>query len=91
MGVSSDVLCHPLSLMSLAFWGVPIVVQPMKAIASVAIAQKFSLEQNMAAGMVTAIMITLLSALGLIRRLGILVPVPFVLASLYPSILILPE
>lgn len=66
------------NILSGAFFGVPIVVQPMKAIASVAIAQKFTIGQNMAAGICTAAIITVLSSLGLIARLGRYLPVPIV-------------
>lgn len=50
----------------------------MKAIASVAIAQRFTVGQNMAAGLCTAAIISGLSMLGLISRLGKYLPVPIV-------------
>lgn len=56
----------------------PVVVQPMKAIASAAIAQNFTSGQNMAAGLCTAAIIFVLSLLGLISRLGRHLPVPIV-------------
>lgn len=50
----------------------------MKAIASVAIAQKFTIGQNMAADLCTAAIISALSVLGLITLLGKHLPVPVV-------------
>lgn len=61
-----------------AFYGVPLPVQPMKAIASVAISQKFNKEETAAAGLTMGIAVFLLSATGLLRWLNRVVPVPVV-------------
>lgn len=53
-------------------------VQPMKAIASVAISQHFSNEETSAAGLVMGFAVLLLSATGLLRWLHRVVPVPVV-------------
>src|SRR5690242_728601 len=42
-------------------FGVPLPVQPMKAIAAVAIARKFTIEENAAAGLVVATLVGLFS------------------------------
>ena len=59
-------------------FGIPLPVQPMKAIAAVAIARKFSLEENAAAGLVVAALVGLFSVTGLITRADRLTPIPVV-------------
>lgn len=59
-------------------FGVPLPVQPMKAIAAVAISQHFSKGETAAAGLTVAIAVFLLSATGLLRWLNRVVPVPVV-------------
>jgi xanthine/uracil/vitamin C permease (AzgA family) len=61
-----------------AFYGIPLPVQPMKAIAAVAISQKFSKDETAAAGLTMGIAVLVLSATGLLRWLGRVVPVPVV-------------
>lgn len=61
-----------------AFFGVPLPVQPMKAIAAVAISQKFSKEKTAAAGLVVSFAVLLLSVTGLLHWLHRVVPVPVV-------------
>lgn len=61
-----------------AFFGVPLPVQPMKAIAAVAISQNFSKEETAAAGLTMGIAVFVLSATGLLRWLHRVVPVPVV-------------
>lgn len=61
-----------------AFYGVPLPVQPMKAIASIAISQNFSKEETAAAGLTMGIVVFLLSATGLLRWLNRVVPVAVV-------------
>ncbi|KAK4503420.1 hypothetical protein PRZ48_004335 [Zasmidium cellare] len=61
-----------------AFYGIPLPVQPMKAIAAVAISQKFSKEETAAAGLTMGIAVFVLSATGLLRWLHRVVPVPVV-------------
>lgn len=61
-----------------AFYGIPLPVQPMKAIASVAISQGFNKEQTAAAGLTMGIAVFVLSATGLLRWLNRVVPVPVV-------------
>jgi xanthine/uracil/vitamin C permease (AzgA family) len=61
-----------------AFYGIPLPVQPMKAIAAVAISQKFTKDETAAAGLTMGIVVLVLSATGLLRWLGRVVPVPVV-------------
>ncbi|KAF2130450.1 hypothetical protein P153DRAFT_395862 [Dothidotthia symphoricarpi CBS 119687] len=59
-------------------FGIPLPVQPMKAIAAVAIARKFTLEENAAAGLVVAGLVGLFSVTGLIAWANRVTPVPVV-------------
>ena len=61
-----------------AIFGIPLPVQPMKAIAAVAIARKFTLEENASAGLVVASLVGILSIMGLIDWANRIVPVPVV-------------
>ncbi|KAK4539426.1 hypothetical protein LTR36_010947 [Oleoguttula mirabilis] len=61
-----------------AIYGIPLPVQPMKAIAAIAISQSFSKQETMAAGLTMGIAVFLLSATGLLRWLNRVVPVPVV-------------
>jgi hypothetical protein len=59
-------------------FGIPIPVQPMKAVAAVAIARHFSQEETAAAGIVVAALVGLLSVTGLTRWASLATPVPVV-------------
>ncbi|KAJ4989506.1 sulfate transporter [Stagonosporopsis vannaccii] len=59
-------------------FGIPLPVQPMKAIAAVAIARNFSLEENAAAGLVVATLVGVLSITGLINWANRVTPIPVV-------------
>ncbi|TID16977.1 sulfate transporter [Venturia nashicola] len=59
-------------------FGLPLPVQPMKAIAAVAIARSFSIGENMAAGMTVSIAVFLMSVSGLLEWFSRVVPVPVV-------------
>ena len=59
-------------------YGIPLPVQPMKAIAAIAISQEFSKQETAAAGLTMGIAVFLLSATGLLRWLNRVVPVPVV-------------
>jgi hypothetical protein len=61
-----------------AAFGIPLPVQPMKAIAAVAIARKFTLEENAAAGLVVASLVGIFSVTGLITWANRVTPVPVV-------------
>ncbi|KAK5114587.1 hypothetical protein LTR85_010164 [Meristemomyces frigidus] len=61
-----------------AVYGIPLPVQPMKAIAAIAISQSFSKQETMAAGLTMGIAVFLLSATGLLRWLNRVVPIPVV-------------
>jgi len=65
------------ALTGIAF-GIPLPVQPMKAIAAVAIARKFTLEENAAAGLVVATLVGLFSITGLINWAYRVTPIPVV-------------
>jgi hypothetical protein len=59
-------------------FGLPLPVQPMKAIAAVAIARKFSIEENAAAGLVVAGLVGLFSVTGMINWANRVTPIPVV-------------
>ncbi|KAF2642766.1 hypothetical protein P280DRAFT_468080 [Massarina eburnea CBS 473.64] len=59
-------------------FGIPLPVQPMKAIAAVAIARKFTLEENAAAGIVVAALVGILSVTGLLNWFNRVIPIPVV-------------
>jgi hypothetical protein len=59
-------------------FGVPLPVQPMKAIAAVAISQKFTKDETAAAGLVVSFAVLALSVTGLLQWLHRVVPVPVV-------------
>lgn len=59
-------------------FGLPLPVQPMKAIAAVAIARKFTMEETAAAGLVVAGSVGVLSITGLINWANRVTPVPVV-------------
>ncbi|KAF2116279.1 hypothetical protein BDV96DRAFT_491522 [Lophiotrema nucula] len=59
-------------------FGIPLPVQPMKAIAAVAIARKFTIEENAAAGIVVAALVGIMSITGLISWATRVTPVPVV-------------
>lgn len=59
-------------------FGIPLPVQPMKAIASIAIARKFTIEENAAAGLVVAALVGIFSITGLIKWANRVTPVPVV-------------
>ncbi|KAF1938789.1 hypothetical protein EJ02DRAFT_457545 [Clathrospora elynae] len=59
-------------------FGIPLPVQPMKAIAAVAIARKFTLEENAAAGLVVAGLVGVFSVAGLLNWANRVTPIPVV-------------
>ncbi|KAI9690754.1 MAG: hypothetical protein M1820_009851 [Bogoriella megaspora] len=59
-------------------FGIPLPVQPMKAIAAVAISNSFSKAQTASAGLFVAGVIFVLSATGLLRWFGRVIPIPVV-------------
>ncbi|KAF1930120.1 sulfate transporter [Didymella exigua CBS 183.55] len=59
-------------------FGIPLPVQPMKAIAAVAIARKFTLEENAAAGLVVAALVGFFSMTGLLNWANRVTPIPVV-------------
>lgn len=61
-----------------AIFGIPLPVQPMKAIAAVAISQNFTKQETAAAGLTVAFAVATLSITGLLRWFGRVVPVPVV-------------
>lgn len=61
-----------------AVYGLPLPVQPMKAIAAVAISSNFSREETAAAGLTVGAAVFVLSTTGLLGWLGRVVPVPVV-------------
>lgn len=59
-------------------FGIPLPVQPMKAIAAVAIAQDFTIRETVSAGIFVAAAIALLSLTGLIRWFTDVIPLPVI-------------
>ncbi|PVH92214.1 hypothetical protein DM02DRAFT_295941 [Periconia macrospinosa] len=59
-------------------FGIPLPVQPMKAIAAVAIARKFTIEENVAAGIVVAAWVGLFSVTGVLHKINAITPIPVV-------------
>jgi len=66
------------NLLTGVVFGIPLPVQPMKAIAAVAIARKFTVEENAAAGIVVAALVGILSITNLIDYVNRLIPVPVI-------------
>ncbi|KAG4033867.1 hypothetical protein MFRU_004g03650 [Monilinia fructicola] len=64
-------------LTGIAF-GIPLPVQPMKAIAAVAISRKFSIEETVSAGYTVAGVVLVLSSTGLLRWFTRMIPTPVV-------------
>src|SRR5271163_3559996 len=60
------------------FFGIPLPVQPMKAIAAVAISKSFNAGQTAAAGIFVASGIFLFSVTGVLTRFTALIPIPVV-------------
>ncbi|KAI0102062.1 hypothetical protein GGR51DRAFT_528468 [Nemania sp. FL0031] len=61
-----------------AVFGIPLPVQPMKAIAAAAIASHTSEPETMAAGSVTAGLVLVLSLTGLLRLVTKIIPIPVI-------------
>ncbi|CAI6315223.1 unnamed protein product [Periconia digitata] len=59
-------------------FGIPLPVQPMKAIAAVAIARNFTIQENAAAGIVVAALVGLFSVTGLLNKTNQFTPIPVV-------------
>ncbi|TGO57378.1 hypothetical protein BCON_0066g00270 [Botryotinia convoluta] len=59
-------------------FGIPLPVQPMKAIAAVAISRNFSIEETVSAGYTVAGVVLILSATGLLRWFTRMIPTPVV-------------
>jgi len=59
-------------------FGIPLPVQPMKAIAAVAIARRFSIEETVSAGFTTSGFVFLFSVTGLLRWFTRVIPTPVV-------------
>lgn len=61
-----------------ALFGIPLPVQPMKAIASIAIARSYSLQETAAAGIGVAAVVGIMSITGLLSWVTRVVPIPVV-------------
>ncbi|KAK8197511.1 hypothetical protein HDK77DRAFT_433707 [Phyllosticta capitalensis] len=61
-----------------AMFGIPLPVQPMKAIASIAIARSYSLQETAAAGLGVAAVVFVISVTGLLQWVTRIVPIPVV-------------
>jgi hypothetical protein len=59
-------------------FGIPLPVQPMKAIAAIAISQSYTIKENISAGLFVGGVVTFLSLTGLLKWFGRVVPIPVV-------------
>ncbi|KAH0292830.1 hypothetical protein M436DRAFT_60337 [Aureobasidium namibiae CBS 147.97] len=59
-------------------FGIPLPVQPMKAIAAIAISQSYTINENISAGLFVGGVVTFLSLTGLLKWFGRVVPIPVV-------------
>ncbi|KAG9244502.1 sulfate transporter-like protein [Calycina marina] len=59
-------------------FGIPLPVQPMKAIAAVAISRDFSIEETTSAGFTTSAFVLLISATGMLQKFTKHIPIPVV-------------
>ncbi|KAI5851841.1 hypothetical protein BZA05DRAFT_397995 [Tricharina praecox] len=66
------------NIISGTLFGIPLVVQPMKALAAVSLSRGLSLEETMAAGIGVGVIVLLLSVTGLLARVSELIPVPII-------------
>ncbi|KAK6329763.1 hypothetical protein TWF696_003626 [Orbilia brochopaga] len=66
------------NVISGSMFGVPIVVQPMKAIASISVARPMTLAETMGAGISVSVVVFLLSISGLLTEFGECIPIPLI-------------
>lgn len=66
------------NIVSGAFFGIPLVVQPMSAIASISLSRGLKLEETMAAGLGVATVVLLLSITGGLSRVSRAIPIPII-------------
>jgi predicted benzoate:H+ symporter BenE len=66
------------NVLSGSIFGIPVVVQPMKAVAAVALARGLTCKETMGAGIGVAVIVLLLSLTGLLARVSALVPMPII-------------
>ncbi|KAL1975079.1 hypothetical protein VTN31DRAFT_3471 [Thermomyces dupontii] len=79
ISLSSTLVCSGLfNLLTGIFFGIPLPVQPMKAIAAVAIANSFKNGEIAAAGIFVALCILVLSVTGILRWFSNAIPIPVV-------------
>jgi hypothetical protein len=75
---STLVLCGVYNILTGVFFGVPLPVQPMKALAAVAISRNYSKELTSGSGLFVAFSVLLLSATGTLRVVSRNIPIPCV-------------
>jgi hypothetical protein len=68
-----------------AWFGYPLAVQPMKAIAGIVLARGMGLRENMAAGLATGAIVAIISLVGIQLLLSV-IPIP-VVRGIYPHVL----
>lgn len=79
ISLSSTLVFTGIFNMATGLWfGIPLPVQPMKAIAAAAIAERASLRDTVAAGAIVSSVVLVLAVTGLLRRLAEVVPTPVV-------------
>jgi MFS superfamily sulfate permease-like transporter len=79
ISISSTLVFTGLSnILTGVLFGIPLPVQPMKAIAAIAIAQGYTIRENMAAGLTVAAIVLILSITGLLNWFSKVIPIPVV-------------
>jgi len=73
------------SIVAGSWFGYPLAVQPMKAIAGIVLARGMGLRENMAAGLATGAIVAIVSIVGIQLLLNI-IPLPVVRGSTYLSV-----
>ncbi|KAK6514293.1 hypothetical protein TWF506_008689 [Arthrobotrys conoides] len=66
------------NIVSGSLFGIPIVVQPMKAIASISIARPMTLHETMGAGISVAVIVYILTFTGFLAEFGERIPIPLI-------------
>ncbi|KAK6332559.1 hypothetical protein TWF730_004219 [Orbilia blumenaviensis] len=66
------------NIVSGSLFGIPIVVQPMKAVASISIARPMTLHETMGAGISVAVIVYILTFTGFLTEVGDRIPIPLI-------------
>lgn len=75
---STLILTGAFNIITAILFGIPLPVQPMKAIASIALARDYKLDEMAAAGIGVSAVVAFMGATGILRWLARVVPIPVV-------------